>query len=160
MALMRSWREAGIGSDSIDLDASIARSPWLRQGAGCIVVPCPERSGGDPRENQNSSYDGCRRTTIAVFAALDDIAPADGQSPPRAYADAAGACWWPATRQARTSYLAALTPAAAATPSCCPVPPLAPIAPMILPFTTIGMPPSDATGFSVKVVKAVLPAAY
>ena len=116
--------------------------------------------GGDPWENQNTSHDGRRRTSIAVFAALDDIAPAGGQSPPRAYADAAGACWRPATRQARTSYLAALTPAAAATPSCCPVPPLAPIAPMILPLTTIGMPPSDATGFSVKVVKAVLPAAY
>ena len=77
--------------------------------------------------------------SIAAFAALDDIAPALGQSPPREYADAAGACRRPATRQAGTSYLAALTPAAAARPSCCPVPPLAPIAPMILPLTTIGM---------------------
>src|SRR5215831_7169019 len=55
---------------------------------------------------------------------------------------------------------AALAPAAAAMPSCWPVPPLAPIAPMILPLTTIGTPPSDATGFSGKVVNAVLPAAY
>src|SRR5262249_25004955 len=55
---------------------------------------------------------------------------------------------------------AALVPAAAAMPSCWPVPPLAPIAPMILPLTTIGTPPSDATGFSGKVVNAVLPAAY
>src|SRR5215467_9466309 len=58
------------------------------------------------------------------------------------------------------AYFAALAPAAAATPSCWPVPPLAPIAPMILPLTTIGTPPSDATGFSGKVVNAVLPAAY
>src|SRR5205807_8774813 len=58
------------------------------------------------------------------------------------------------------AYLAALAPAAAATPSCWPVPPLAPIAPMILPFTMIGTPPSDATGFSGKVMNAVLPAAY
>src|SRR5213082_88766 len=58
------------------------------------------------------------------------------------------------------SYFAALAPAAAASPSCCPVPPLAPIAPTILPFTTIGRPPSDATGFSGNVVNAVLPAAY
>jgi hypothetical protein len=60
----------------------------------------------------------------------------------------------------RTDHLAALTPAAAATPSCCPVPPLTPMAPMILPFTVIGTPPSDAIGFSGKVVNAVLPAAY
>ena len=58
------------------------------------------------------------------------------------------------------AYFAALAPAAAAKPSCWPVPPLAPIAPMILPFTIIGTPPSDATGFSGKVVNAVLPAAY
>ncbi len=58
------------------------------------------------------------------------------------------------------AYFAALAPAAAAMPSCWPVPPLAPIAPMILPFTIIGTPPSDATGFSGKVVNAVLPAAY
>ena len=57
-------------------------------------------------------------------------------------------------------YFAALAPAAAAMPSCWPVPPLAPIAPMILPLTIIGTPPSDATGFSGKVVNAVLPAAY
>src|SRR4029450_12906399 len=38
--------------------------------------------------------------------------------------------------------------------------PLAPIAPMILPFTIIGTPPSDATGLSGKVVNARLPAAY
>src|SRR5215831_561833 len=62
--------------------------------------------------------------------------------------------------QARLAYFAALAPAAAAKPSCWPVPPLAPIAPMILPFTMIGRPPSDATGFSGKVVNAVLPAAY
>src|ERR1700730_5936625 len=58
------------------------------------------------------------------------------------------------------AYFAALAPAAAAKPSCWPVPPLAPIAPMILPLTTIGTPPSDATGFSGKVMNAVLPAAY
>ena len=58
------------------------------------------------------------------------------------------------------AYFAALAPAAAAMPSCWPVPPLAPIAPMILPLTTIGTPPSDATGFSGKVVNALLPAAY
>jgi hypothetical protein len=57
-------------------------------------------------------------------------------------------------------YFAAPAPAAAATPSCCPVPPLAPIAPMILPFTVIGTPPSEAIGGAGKVVKAVLPAAY
>ena len=57
-------------------------------------------------------------------------------------------------------YFAAPAPAAAATPSCCPVPPLAPIAPMILPFTVIGTPPSEAIGAAGKVVKAVLPAAY
>src|SRR5215510_4755668 len=56
-------------------------------------------------------------------------------------------------------YFAAPAPAAAATPSCCPVPPLAPIAPMILPFTVIGTPPSEAIGATGKVVKAVLPAA-
>src|SRR5262249_50616467 len=58
------------------------------------------------------------------------------------------------------AYFAALAPAAAAMPSCWPVPPLAPIAPMILPLTTIGTPPSDATGFSGKVGNGVLPAAY
>src|SRR5262244_4637104 len=58
------------------------------------------------------------------------------------------------------AYFAALAPAAAAMPSCWPVPPLAPIAPMILPLTTMGSPPSEATGFSGNVVKAVLPAAY
>jgi hypothetical protein len=58
------------------------------------------------------------------------------------------------------AYFAALAPAAAARPSCWPVPPLAPIAPMIFPFTVIGTPPSDATGFSGKVMNAVLPAAY
>src|SRR4029453_15332987 len=57
-------------------------------------------------------------------------------------------------------YFAAPAPAAAAMPSCCPVPPLAPIAPMILPFTVIGTPPSEAIGGAGKVVKAVLPAAY
>src|SRR5215831_5054850 len=66
----------------------------------------------------------------------------------------------PGRGQARLAYFAALAPAAAAKPSCWPVPPLAPIAPMILPFTMIGRPPSDATGFSGKVVNAVLPAAY
>src|SRR6516165_9731246 len=60
----------------------------------------------------------------------------------------------------RFAYFAALAPAAAAMPSCWPVPPLAPIAPMILPLTIIGTPPSDATGFSGKVMNAVLPAAY
>ena len=71
---------------------------------------------------------------------------------------------WIAVARARSraarAYFAALAPAAAAMPSCWPVPPLAPIAPMILPFTIIGTPPSDATGFSGKVVNAVLPAAY
>src|SRR5262245_64091963 len=66
----------------------------------------------------------------------------------------------PGRGQARLAYFAALAPAAAAKPSCWPVPPLAPIAPMVLPFTMIGRPPSDATGFSGKVVNAVLPAAY
>src|SRR5262245_43097074 len=56
-------------------------------------------------------------------------------------------------------YFAAPAPAAAATPSCCPVPPLAPIAPMILPFTVMGTPPSEAIGGAGKVVKAVFPAA-
>src|SRR5262249_19695710 len=60
---------------------------------------------------------------------------------------------------AACSYLAALAPAFAATPSCWPVPPLAPMAPMILPFTVMGTPPSDATGFSGKVMNAVFPAA-
>src|SRR5262249_22639306 len=66
----------------------------------------------------------------------------------------------PGRGQARLAYFAALAPAAAAKPSCWPVPPLAPIAPMILPFTMIGRPPSDATGFPGKVVNALLPAAY
>src|SRR5262249_34980526 len=57
------------------------------------------------------------------------------------------------------AYFAALAPAAAAMPSCWPVPPLAPIAPMILPLTTIGTPPSDATGFAGMVVTGVWPAA-
>src|SRR4051812_26165719 len=81
MALMRSWPEAGIDSDSTDLGASIGRWPWLRQGAGCIVVPCPGRCPA-------TSHDGCRRMPIAAFAALDDIAPRHGQSPPREYAGA------------------------------------------------------------------------
>jgi hypothetical protein len=63
-------------------------------------------------------------------------------------------------RTMRPAYFAAPAPAAAARPSCWPVPPLAPIAPMIFPFTVIGTPPSDATGFSGKVMNAVLPAAY
>src|ERR1700745_1589521 len=54
------------------------------------------------------------------------------------------------------AYFAALAPAAAAKPSCWPVPPLAPIAPMILPLTTIGSPPSEATGLSGNVVNAGL----
>src|SRR5262245_12507865 len=67
-----------------------------------------------------------------------------------------------ATQRCLTSnpgYFAAPAPAAAATPPCCPVPPLAPIAPMILPFTVMGTPPSEAIGGAGKVVKAVFPAA-
>jgi hypothetical protein len=122
-----------------------------------MVVPCPERRlpTGERIKTLRPRW-----PQIAAFAALDDIAPAGGQSPPREYPDPARSPRRRATRTAGPTYLAALTPAAAATPSCCPVPPLAPIAPMILPLTTIGMPPSDATGCSVKVVKAVLPAAY
>jgi hypothetical protein len=91
--------------------------------------------------------------------------------------DCAGACRngvdGPSVRAGRTGmprpvpdepmpgrYFAAPAPAAAAMPSCCPVPPLAPMAPMILPFTVIGTPPSEAIGGAGKVVKAVLPAAY
>src|SRR5262249_39972734 len=68
--------------------------------------------------------------------------------------------WSRAPSSGRFAFFAALAPAAAAMPSCWPVPPLAPIAPMILPLTIIGTPPSDATGFSGKVMNAVLPAAY
>ena len=101
-----------------------------------------------------------RQLSIAAFAALDDIAPAGTVNPHRANTPAQPAGTAARAGRRQPSYLAAPTPAAAAMPSCCPVPPLAPIAPMILPLTTIGMPPSDATGCSVKVVKAVLPAAY
>src|ERR1700704_701392 len=58
------------------------------------------------------------------------------------------------------NYLTALAPAIAAILSCWPVPPLAPMAPINLPFTTIGIPPSEAIGRASlgKLMKPVLPA--
>ena len=109
------------------------------------------------RRDRNAAARESSLACRCTFAALDDVATRPGQSPFREYVHAP-------SRELRgevgSDYLAALAPAAAATPSCCPVPPLAPTAPMILPLTTIGTPPSDATGLSGKVMKAVLPAAY
>src|SRR5258708_540239 len=49
----------------------------------------------------------------------------------------------PAIRMRNRRYLIAATPAWEMTSSCDPVPPDTPIAPMILPFTTLGLPPRD-----------------
>ncbi len=98
-----------------------------------------------------------RRPTLQRRAGEQSCAGIPGTVVDDSRSDPSGKC---AMRPPAAAYFAALAPAAAARPSCWPVPPLAPIAPMILPFTVIGTPPSDATGFSGKVKNAVLPAAY